>query len=266
MPIECSEEISDLTEDKFREVDYIVTGCAFETQNDLGNLLREQAYKTEIVHRLKQKGLDVQTEVAITARHGHFSRRYLCDIIVEGGIIYEAKAVKALVGKHQEQVLHYLFSSNLSRAKLLNFGSTSLDYRFVSTTLSSEERRACQLNLTEWIDSGHLSDFPSLVGDLIQDWGIGLYRNLYEEALISLYKDLAIRDLPIQTENGILSAQPFPVFTDGTLFHSSTIKKDISGYERNLRKIFRTVQTPAIHWLNIQHHSVDLKTLTQKSF
>lgn len=47
---------------------------------------------------------------------------YYADILVEGNLICEIKAVKALLPEHQAQLLNYLKATNIEVGLLLNFG------------------------------------------------------------------------------------------------------------------------------------------------
>ncbi len=54
---------------------------------------------------------------------------YLADLLVEGVLIIELKAVKSLAPEHEVQVLGYLKSSRLEHGLLINFGSYKFEIR-----------------------------------------------------------------------------------------------------------------------------------------
>ncbi|MDK1022056.1 MAG: GxxExxY protein, partial [Candidatus Hydrogenedentes bacterium] len=56
---------------------------------------------------------------------------YRADFICYGEIIIELKALTKLMDAHLKQVIHYLKSTGLKRALLLNFGASKLEYRRV---------------------------------------------------------------------------------------------------------------------------------------
>ncbi len=58
-------------------------------------------------------------------RIGEFS----ADILVEGKVIVELKAVKELAAEHQAQVINYLKASGIEVGLLINFGHPRLEYR-----------------------------------------------------------------------------------------------------------------------------------------
>lgn len=47
---------------------------------------------------------------------------YFADLLVEGCIIIEIKAVEHLVLEHEAQLLHYLRATNIDLGFLVNFG------------------------------------------------------------------------------------------------------------------------------------------------
>ena len=54
---------------------------------------------------------------------------YRADFVCFGDVLVEVKALDGLGPVEQAQVMNYLKGANLRRALLLNFGTTSLQYR-----------------------------------------------------------------------------------------------------------------------------------------
>ena len=71
---------------------------------------------------------------------GHEVGDYFADIVVNNLIILELKATENLVEEHENQLLHYLRSSQIEVGLLLNFGSDQLflqrEFGQLSPTLS----------------------------------------------------------------------------------------------------------------------------------
>ena len=88
----------------------------------------EKVYENALAHRLRVGGLAVQQQQPITVRDedGTVIGEYFADLLVEGRLIIELKATKALTDEHSAQILGYLKSSGLDHGMLINFGS----YRF----------------------------------------------------------------------------------------------------------------------------------------
>lgn len=54
---------------------------------------------------------------------------YKADFICFGSIIVELKALDALTGKHEAQLINYLKATGCKRGLLINFGQKSLQYK-----------------------------------------------------------------------------------------------------------------------------------------
>ena len=57
--------------------------------------------------------------------------KYFCDLLVEGTIVVELKAINQLNSSHVGQLLNYLKASGLKVGLLFNFGRPKLEYRRV---------------------------------------------------------------------------------------------------------------------------------------
>jgi GxxExxY protein len=89
---------------------------------------REKVYENALAHRLRKIGMDIkqQQPVPVFDEDGTLIGDYYADLLVEGKLIVELKAAKALAPEHEAQILGYLKSSRLEHGLLINFGS----YRF----------------------------------------------------------------------------------------------------------------------------------------
>jgi GxxExxY protein len=70
-------------------------------------------------------GIEVKQQQPITVydEDGTVIGAYFADLLVEGWLIIELKAVKALAPEHAAQIIGYLKSSRLRHGLLVNFGS-----------------------------------------------------------------------------------------------------------------------------------------------
>lgn len=93
-----------------------------------GNGHLEKVYENALVHRLRKLGLAVEQQYPITVfdEDGTEIGDYVADLLVEGELIIELKAAKAIAPEHVAQILGYLASSRKQHGLLINFGS----YRF----------------------------------------------------------------------------------------------------------------------------------------
>ena len=112
------------------EITASVIGCAFEVINEFGAGFLESVYEKALLLALRQKGLSViaQHPVKVMFRSvcvGDFS----ADIFVEGKVIVELKAVKAIAPEHQAQIINYLNATGIAVGLLINFGNPKLEYK-----------------------------------------------------------------------------------------------------------------------------------------
>ena len=115
---------------KHESITRTVIGCAFEVINELGAGFLESVYEKAMLLVLRQKGLSVlsQHPVKVTFR-GECVGEFYADIFVEGKVIVELKAVKAIATEHQAQIINYLNATGIEVGLLINFGNPRLEYK-----------------------------------------------------------------------------------------------------------------------------------------
>jgi len=175
MPIECPLQITDLSTEQFREVDYLVMKHAFDSQNYLGRLADERIYQMDLTQRLLASGIGAMREVPIHLSHGIFRKPLFVDAVVAEKAIYELKTVRAITAEHAGQLLSYLHLLELSHGKLVNFRARSVESRFVNSPITTAERRAFGV---EEVGCDGSRDFLDLVVGLCRDWGTSLTLSL----------------------------------------------------------------------------------------
>ncbi len=91
----------------------------------------EKVYDNALAHRLRKAGLRVEQQhpLKVYDEDGTLIGDYYADLLVEGVLIIELKAVRTLVDEHTAQVLGYLKSSRLEHGLLINFGSYKFEIR-----------------------------------------------------------------------------------------------------------------------------------------
>lgn len=91
----------------------------------------EKVYENGLAHRLRKAGMKVEQQYPLTVRDedGTILGDYFADLFVEGCLIVELKACKALADEHIAQVLGYLRASNHRHALLINFGSQEIEIK-----------------------------------------------------------------------------------------------------------------------------------------
>ena len=107
----------------------ILEAC-FEVINELGSGFLESVYEKALNIALTQKGLLVKAHFPISVSfRGHAVGQFFADLLVEEKVIVELKAVTALAGEHQAQIINYLKASGIEVGLLVNFGRPKLEYR-----------------------------------------------------------------------------------------------------------------------------------------
>lgn len=110
-----------------------VIGCAFRVINTLGVGFLEKVYENALAHELRKAGLAVAQQQGITVKYdGIVVGEYAVDLLVEGTIMVELKAIKALDNAHTAQCINYLKATGLQLCLLLNFGKSRLDIQRVA--------------------------------------------------------------------------------------------------------------------------------------
>jgi GxxExxY protein len=100
-----------------------IIGVFYDVYNELGHGFLESVYETAMMIALNEKGLRVeqQVEVPVWFRGGQIGTFY-ADLLVEGVVIVELKAVRSIDPSHEAQLLHYLRATEIELGLLLNFG------------------------------------------------------------------------------------------------------------------------------------------------
>ena len=91
----------------------------------------EKVYENGLAHRLRRAGLRIEQQypLKVLDDDGMVLGDYYADLFVEGCLIIELKACKALAAEHTAQVLGYLRASSLNHALLINFGSPKIEIK-----------------------------------------------------------------------------------------------------------------------------------------
>ena len=103
----------------------VVRQTAYQIHLYHGHGHLEKAYENALAHRLRKLGLDVQQQhpLKVYDEDGTLLGEYYADLLVDGRLIVELKAVRELVDEHVAQILGYLKSARQEHGLLMNFGS-----------------------------------------------------------------------------------------------------------------------------------------------
>ncbi len=114
-----------------------VLGACFEVSNELGSGFLESVYEKALLVALTDVGLQADSQVPLKVVYRNtVVGDFYADIVVEGTVLLELKAVKALAPEHIAQVLNYLKATGIEVGLLVNFGSPKLEYRRLGNRLT----------------------------------------------------------------------------------------------------------------------------------
>jgi len=111
----------------YRELGYQVQGVLHNVFYALGPGFREETYRRAVIKTLQTQGIPFETEKTFDIVYrGEVIDQYRLDIVVDGKIVLELKAVDELHPRFEAQLLSYLRASGLHLGLLVNFGSNKL--------------------------------------------------------------------------------------------------------------------------------------------
>jgi GxxExxY protein len=106
---------------KHADVTDKVLKAFFKVYNTLGYGFAERVYENALAIELRKLGLKVDQQLNITVYYvGQVVGEYVADVVVDGVVMLELKAVRTLTEDHEAQLLNYL-KATLLEVGLLNF-------------------------------------------------------------------------------------------------------------------------------------------------
>lgn len=110
------------------EVSGQVVDAAIRVHSVLGPRLLENAYETCLKHELEKRGLQAEQQVGLPIIYDGIKMDvgYRLDLLVEGCVIVELKAVDRLTPVHEAQLLSYLKLNGKKVGLLINFNVAQL--------------------------------------------------------------------------------------------------------------------------------------------
>ena len=254
-----------MTEAEFKCLDYEVMRFVFAVHNDLGCTCDERIYQNDLGARLQSVGMNrVQREVPITLTHASFRKQLYLDFTVEDRAVYELKAVAALSGGHERQLLTYLLATGATRGKLVNFRPSSVEYRTVNAVLGPEQRRRIDLDIARWSEPDRRSaELRHALTSLLHDWGAFLALSIYEEALIDLLggTDVVMRWINLNRKGVPLGRQAMCCLNEQVGFKLTAFRRPSENGEEHIRRFLSLTPFTHLHWINFANARIDLVTL-----
>jgi GxxExxY protein len=110
---------------------YAIIGAAMMVHRTLGRGFLELVYHEALGLELGSRRIPFvrEIEIPIYYKGAPLAVRYRVDFICFHDVLVELKASDRLTAVDDAQIINYLVAAKLGRGLLLNFGSTSLQYR-----------------------------------------------------------------------------------------------------------------------------------------
>jgi GxxExxY protein len=106
---------------KLDDITYPIRGAVFEVNRILGHGFLEKVYENALLIELRLRGLKAESQIPIKVKYkDNLVGEYIADILVEGNMIVELKAVEKLDKVHEAQLLNYLRATGIKVGLLVN--------------------------------------------------------------------------------------------------------------------------------------------------
>jgi len=109
---------------KHKELTEKIIQIFYRVYNTLGYGFLEKVYENALVIEFRKEGIHVLSQAPIRVFYeSEIIGEYYADLLVDGKVIVEIKAVRKLAQEHEAQLLNYLKASDIEVGLLLNFGA-----------------------------------------------------------------------------------------------------------------------------------------------
>lgn len=114
----------------FENLSKKIIGAAIEVHRELGPGFLEKIYEEALKLELRKQNFEFEYQKEITVEYlGVVVGVHRLDLVVEGKIIIELKAVKAFEDIHYAQLRSYLKATDMKVGLLLNFAKPTLEIK-----------------------------------------------------------------------------------------------------------------------------------------
>jgi GxxExxY protein len=118
-----------------------IVGLGMRVHRELGCGFSESIYREALVIELESEGIAFEVHPTLPVYYkGKKIGVFQADLIIDGNLIVELKAVEFLAVAHSVQLVGYLCASGIDHGLLLNFGAKSLQFKTKTRTHPSEDK------------------------------------------------------------------------------------------------------------------------------
>jgi GxxExxY protein len=115
---------------QYEELTEEIIRCAYKVHNSLGNGFLESVYEKALSIELNKSEVHFDAQSPINVYYDNpCVGNFIADLIVEGKVIVELKAIRALSVAHEVQLVNYLAATNIPVGLLINFGQSKVQIK-----------------------------------------------------------------------------------------------------------------------------------------
>ena len=125
-----------------------------------------------------------------------------------------------------------------------------------------------RLNSTEWADDDlAANDFRDRLLGIVEDWGVCLDLNAYQEALLYFTSgpESGLLPVAIHSRDRIVGYQKMRLLTPDTAWHLTAVKSNRASYENHVLRKLGNTHLKRLHWINLNQNEIHFKTLKNDS-
>lgn len=260
MPVSLNIPIRRMPQAEFSDVAYAVMRHVFAIHNELGRFFDEKIYKAELARRMP----NVRLEEPIDVSFGPYRAKYVIDVLVENGAVFEFKSAESLSDRHRAQLLNYLLLCDLTHGKLVNVRAEQVEHTFVNTQWDQAARRRFEVCDARWNREVPRSDeLRDFLLSLLRDLGTGLEIALYKDAVTQCFggAQQVETDVPVALGGHPLGVQRMRLIAPGVAFKITGLDNSLAQFEKHARRLLGHTNLRAIAWINITMKRVTFTTL-----
>lgn len=260
MPVRTSIPLSPCSQTMFGDIAYDVVGVALELYSKMGNRFQESVYRSTLRQSFGVRALE---EIEINLIHQDFVKKLYMDLVVDSGSVFELKASTSISPSHTSQLIQYLMLTGLNHGKVISFGGTQLEHKFVNCHMTVDGRREFKLERIDWVNNSSYRSLEQLVVSLLHDWGTGLTAPLYLEAIVYLAR-LAEKNINTFWDGKITGKQPVHIIEQNHSLEVTCLSERIDSYKSNLIRFLKHTSLDEILWVNITNGNVRLERIVKE--
>ena len=107
-----------------------VIGCAMKVHRALGPGFLESVYQNALAHEFAKSKVRIQAQHRIPVYYEEVMvGDFYADFMIGDNLIIEIKAIQCLNKEHEVQIVNYLTGTGVDLGLLINFGSSSLQFK-----------------------------------------------------------------------------------------------------------------------------------------